>query len=168
MLKRARQSKCRRWWVASVVSAALVLTACSARSPRVTVTPTDAPAALLGAFTDDYGSHYRVTAERFEQLPRSAYLIAEWNAVERYFLAQNAASNPSDGGLWTRVDWLEFTDQGAYGWGFCLTAYRAPSREVARAVPAADRETARSGCNGFPFTRMQRVSDSIAATPQRR
>jgi hypothetical protein len=43
-----------------------VLTACSARSPRATVTQSDAPAALLGAFTDDYGSRYRVTSDRFE------------------------------------------------------------------------------------------------------
>lgn len=133
----------------------LVSAACSARSPRATVVPTDAPGALLGTFTDDYGSQYRITPERFEHLPRSVYLIAEWNVSERYFLAQNAAGNPTDGGLWTRVDWLEFSDQGPYGWGFCLTAYRAESREAARAVPAADRATARSGCNGFPFTRMR-------------
>lgn len=149
----------RVWWCASVAYAALALTACSVRAPRVTA-PADAPAALLGAFTDDYGSRYRVTSERFEHLPRSVYLIAEWNAAERYFLAQNAASNPSEGGLWTRVDWLEFTDQGPYTWGFCLTAYRAASREAARATTPADRSAPRLGCNGFPFTRMQRVADS--------
>jgi hypothetical protein len=147
-------------------------TACASRATggvgraertRPAIAPTaDAqpPDALRGTFEDDYGSRYELSAERFVHGTRSVYHIVEWHVAERFFVAQNAAENPSDGGLWTRIDWLTFTDQGPFGWGYCFTTYRAATREAARDTPPADRRAPRSGCNGFPFSRMRRASPS--------
>lgn len=138
----------------------MVLLALSvACAPAVGVRPPApaAPAELLGEFSDDYGNAFRVSEKLFEQLPRGRFHVVEWNVSERYFIAQNDAANPSDGGLWTRIDWMGFEGMAPYTWGFCMTAYRAPRREAARGTAAADRATPRTGCNGFPFSRMKRA-----------
>ncbi|MBX9929085.1 MAG: hypothetical protein K2X99_09250 [Gemmatimonadaceae bacterium] len=106
---------------------------------------------------DDYENSFTVTSERFEQHPRARYHIVEWNVTESFFIAQNDSTNPTDGGKWTRVDWMPFTGMEPYRWGFCLTAYRSPTREGARATPSADRTRPRTGCNGYPFSRMKRT-----------
>jgi hypothetical protein len=121
------------------------------------------PAELLGEFRDDYGNSFRITDSVFTHLPGIRYRIVEWNVAERYLIAQNDAGNPSDGGLWTRIDWMSFTGMAPYTWGFCLTAYQETSAAAARETPAANRETPRTGCNGFPFSRMER----IGRTPER-
>jgi hypothetical protein len=121
-----------------------------------------APALLLGTFRDDYGGRYTITRDRLMHGERSVYAIVEWHVAERFLIAQNATSNPAQGGLWTRIDWLPFTDQGSFTWGYCFTVFDAPTREAARSAPAADRRSPRSGCNGFPFSRMQRVPDGGA------
>ncbi len=116
------------------------------------------PAELLGAFHDDYGSRFDISDSVFVHLPRTRYRVVEWNVAERYLIAQNDAGNASDAGLWTRIDWMPFIGMAPYTWGFCLTAYKAPSSAAARATPPADRAAPRTGCNGFPFSRMRRPS----------
>ena len=115
-----------------------------------------APAMLVGEFEDDYGNSYRVSDTLFFQLPRARYHIVEWNSAEQFLVARIGEGNASDGGLWTRIDWMSFSGMEPFTWGFCLTAYRAPSAEAARATPPAVRSTPRTGCNGFPFSRMRR------------
>ncbi len=88
-------------------------------------------------------------------LPSGRFHIAEWNVGERYFLARNDPANPRDGGRWTRIDWMSFSGMAPYQWGFCLTAYRAETQQAARATPPPNRESPRTGCNGFPFSRMK-------------
>jgi hypothetical protein len=118
------------------------------------------PAELVGDFEDDYGNAFRVSDTLFFQLPRARYHIVEWNSVDQYLIARNGEGNPSDAGLWTRIDWMPFTGMEPFTWGFCLTAYTAPSAAAARATPAAIRATPRTGCNGFPFSRMRRRAES--------
>jgi hypothetical protein len=115
-----------------------------------------APAELVGEFEDDYGNAFRISDTLFFQLPRARYQVVEWNSAEQYLVARNGEGNPSDGGLWTRIDWMPFSGMEPFTWGFCLTAYRAVSAGAARATPAAVRATPRTGCNGFPFSRMRR------------
>lgn len=115
------------------------------------------PAEVLGQFVDDYGNAFNISAQLFEQLPHGRFHIVEWNVAERFFIAQNDSANSSDAGRWTRVDWMPFENMAPFTWGFCLTAYRAASREEARATPAANRATPRTGCNGYPFSRMKRT-----------
>lgn len=117
------------------------------------------PSALLGAFTDDYGTSYRISPTEFAE-GRSRYRVVEWNTAGQFLLAQNADSNRTDGGRWSRFDWLLFTDQGAYRWGYCHSAWRAPSLDSARSTAVVQRAEPRRGCNGHPFTRMRAASET--------
>lgn len=113
------------------------------------------PPELLGHFVDDYGNAFELSPDEFRQLPRNRFHVVEWHPRERFLVARNDSANAGDAGLWTRIDWMPFADMAPYTWGFCLTAYRAPSREAARATPAANRATPRTGCNGHPFSRLR-------------
>ena len=135
-----------------------VLTACHAgvpAPPSASLHPASPPPELLGRFVDDYGNAFDISAQRFDQLPSGRFHIAEWNPGDRFFIARNDTSNLRDGGRWTRVDWMSFSGMAPYTWGFCLTAYRAESEQTARATPPPKRESPRTGCNGFPFSRMK-------------
>lgn len=110
---------------------------------------------MLGDFQDDYDIEYEISQEIWFQKPNATFLIQEWNPGEQYLIAKNDSSNPSDGGLYTRFDWMRFENMLPYEWGFCMTAYRAETIEEARNVSPPDRENPRTGCNGFPFSRMR-------------
>lgn len=115
-----------------------------------------APALLLGEFSDDYGSSYRITADAFVQDGRQTYRVVSWHEEAQYLIAQNAPTNASAASKWTRIDWLALDGMAPYAWAFCLSAYDADSKATAEAVRIARRSTPRTGCNGFPFTRMKR------------
>lgn len=122
------------------------------------------PELVLGAFKDDYNTVHDISATRWRHGSAVTYEIVEWNAEQQYFVAMNGAANPTDAGKWSRVDWFAIkstTGQGQtnYEWAYCMTAYDAPTKEAARAVTMAKRDTPRTGCNGFPFTRMARVKE---------
>lgn len=144
--------------VRSIFVVAALLTACRAAvlaPPSASPPPASPPPELLGRFVDDYGNAFDISAQRFDQLPSGRFHITEWNPVDRFFIARNDTANPRDGGRWTRVDWMSFSGMVPFTWGFCLTAYRAESEQAARATPAPNRESPRTGCNGFPFSRMK-------------
>jgi hypothetical protein len=124
-------------------------------------TPSTAPRApqlLTGDFRDDYRGSFTISDSIWFQRPANRYRIVRWQADSQFLIAQNAADDPTAPGKWTRIDWISFIDQQPYTWGFCLTAWNAPTRDAALATPAPHRDTPRTGCNGFPFTRMQRVA----------
>ncbi|MEM1095888.1 MAG: hypothetical protein AAGJ10_14920 [Bacteroidota bacterium] len=120
-------------------------------------------AALLGTFVDDYGDLHTVTTELWHHQPSLRYQVLRWEADAQYLIAQNDASNASARGRFTRIDWMPL-DMPPYTWAFCLSAYDAPTPEAAEAVQIADRSQPRSGCNGFPFTRLQPAPDAAAAS----
>jgi hypothetical protein len=136
--------------------AALMLTACVGRV-AAPLSSGDGRALVVGEFTDDYAGRFSVSDTMWFQRPRNRFRIVEWHENERFLIAQNAADDPTAPNLWTRIDWMTLDSMPPFTWGFCLTAYRAVSREAARQTAAANRAAPRSGCNGFPFTRMQRV-----------
>jgi hypothetical protein len=114
------------------------------------------PALLLGSFVDDYGIEYEVSEREWVQYPDARYHIARWEPDGQYLLARNDSTNPSDGGLWTRIDWVQLTGMAPYEWAFCLSAYAAPSAAAAESTRVARPETPRTGCNGHPYSRMRR------------
>jgi hypothetical protein len=122
--------------------------------------PAAPPAFLLGSFTDDYGSRYTISAREWTQGSRARYRIVRWDVAGQFAIAQNDAGNPSDPGLWTRIDWLPLPGMSPYTWGYCYSAYKAPSAAIAETVSVAKRSVPRTGCNGFPFSRMRAVADS--------
>ena len=114
------------------------------------------PALTLGSFEDDYKSTHVITAEEWRHGRAARYRIVKWNVAEQYLIAQNDANNPSDPKLWTRIDWMPLpTEMAPYTWAFCMSAYKAASAEEAEKAAIARRQTPRTGCNGFPFTRMK-------------
>jgi hypothetical protein len=118
-----------------------------------------APAMLLGTFVDDYGNRFRISDSLFEQQPHGRFHIVEWNVAAQYFIARNDEANPAAPGRWTRLDWMVLADMPPWTWAFCMTAHDAPTRTAAVATPAANRGTPRSGCGGYPFSRMARATN---------
>ncbi len=114
-----------------------------------------APAVVQGAFVDDYGQRYTISDTIWQHGSAARYHVVRWDAVGKFAIAQNDPTNPGDGNKWTRIDWIELPHQTPYSWGYCYTAYQASSVADAIAAPPVDRTTPRTGCNGFPFTRMR-------------
>ena len=110
---------------------------------------------LLGDFKDDYEGTYQITSSKWQHGSRSAYHIVAWHTDSQYVIAQNDASNPSAGGRWTRIDWMKLEGMAPYTWAYCLSAYDADTRQAAEAARIAQRASPRTGCNGFPFSRMR-------------
>lgn len=114
------------------------------------------PEMMDGAFSDDYGSNYTLTATSFRQDSRTTYHIVEWNPESHYLLARNDMENTYAPGAWSRIDWVQLDDMAPWTWAFCLSAYEAATADEARSAEAADRSTPLTGCFGNPFTRMKR------------
>jgi hypothetical protein len=113
------------------------------------------PEFMQGKFKDDYGIKYEINDTLWFQLPKSKFRIIKWNLKEQYLVARNGDGNPGDGGLYTRIDFMEFKNMSPWKWGYCLTAYDAPTDIAAEAMAKADRKHPKTGCNGFPFSRMK-------------
>jgi hypothetical protein len=112
--------------------------------------------ALVGSFADDYGNTYEITPQRWVQQPHGVFHLVEADPAGRSILARNDTANTHAPGLWTRIDWVPLNGMAPYTWAFCLSAYDAPSEAAARSAPVADRAAPRTGCNGYPFSRMRR------------
>lgn len=117
------------------------------------------PSMMKGNFTDDYDIRYNINDSIWTQLPNVKYQILVWDTAAQYLLARNDNHNPSEKGLYTRIDYMAFTGMAPYSWGFCLTVYNAASVEEARDKAKADRHNPKKGCNGFPFSRMKPATD---------
>ena len=115
------------------------------------------PPAFRGHFEDDYGIRYMISPKLFLQEPGVKYHILKWNLNEKYIIAKNDEANPSEKGLYTRIDYMEFVNMKPYNWGFCLTAYKAVNAYEAERFAAADRLNPMKGCGGFPFSRLKRI-----------
>lgn len=116
------------------------------------------PALVLGDFVDDYGIAHRITAEEWRQLPDTRYRVVRWDARGQYLIARNDAANAADPGLWTRIDWMALPGMPPYAWAFCLSAYAAKTQADVEGTRIARRDTPKTGCNGYPFSRMRRAA----------
>jgi hypothetical protein len=105
---------------------------------------------------DDYGIHYSISDSLWFQQPNAKYHIIKWNIKEQYLVARNDAKNPGEANLYSRIDYMSFSNMDPYTWGFCLTIYNAPNDSIAENTARADRQNPRKGCNGYPFSRMKR------------
>ncbi len=138
-----------------VALAALVLVGCAPRLGAPDGTP---PAYVLGTFEDDYGSSYEVTEETWEHVGYARYHVVRWRPEADYLVARNHTTNPADGGLWTRIDWVRLDGMAPYEWAFCLSAFDAPTAAAAESTRVARPGTPRTGCNGHPFSRMRKTA----------
>jgi hypothetical protein len=115
------------------------------------------PPVIVGEFVDDYGARHTVSASMWQQHPRNRFHILRWNPAGRYLIARNDSANAAERGLWTRIDWVELAGMPPFSVAFCFSAYRAPSAAAAESVTVAKPDTPRTGCNGFPYTRLKRA-----------
>lgn len=118
-----------------------------------------APKLFKGTFVDDYGIKYTINDTLWVQQPRSRYHIIKWNEKDQYIVARNDDKNPGEGGLYTRIDYMQFSNMEPWKWGFCLSVYDAKTDAIAEATAKADRQNPKKGCGGFPFSRMKRTSN---------
>ena len=132
-------------------------TACRASVPADQPRLSVPPPMVIGVFEDDYGGSHSVSATTWTQGASTRYHITKWAPEQQYFIAHNDAGNKSDSGRWTRIDWLPLSGMPPYEWAFCFSAYNAPTATAAESTNVANRETPRTGCNGFPFSRMKPV-----------
>jgi hypothetical protein len=116
---------------------------------------TSAPPLPLGRFGDDYGGTHVVSPTTWQQGNSARYSIVAWQPAERYLIAQNDSLNPSAPGRWTRIDWVPLDGMMPWTWAFCFAAYDAPSADSAEATRVARAATPRTGCNGFPYSRLR-------------
>ena len=124
----------------------------------VYATPGDSvPSFVMGNFIDDYGIKFTINDTLWIQHPNVKYHILSWDTAAQYLLARNDLSNPGEGGLYTRIDYMTFTNMAPFLWGFCLTTYDATTLEEARVKATASRDNPRKGCNGYPFSRMKKT-----------
>ncbi len=126
--------------------------------------PAQGPPALLGNFSDDYGSQHTISESLWVHGTAARYHIVRWDSAGHFLIARNDPDNPSDGSRWTRIDWMPLDSMPPYRWAFCLSAYRAPTADAALAVTTADRTSPRTGCDGFPFTRMAKSTVDSTVT----
>ena len=115
------------------------------------------PTHVLGNFMDDYGIRYTITDTLWIQHKDISYHIIKWNTKEQYIIARNDQANPSEIGLYTRIDYMSFQNMEPFRWGFCLTVYNAATETEAETKAQADRQNPKKGCGGYPFSRMKRV-----------
>jgi len=119
---------------------------------------TSIPALMEGNFADDYDIAYTINDTLWTQLPNTKYHIIACDTAAKYILLRNDNGNTSEGGMFTRIDYMYFNNMGSFHWGFCLTVYDAATLEEAQTKARADRLNPKSGCNGYPFLRMKRRS----------
>ncbi len=149
---------------ALMLSVPLALGACSDRPAAPLPRGPAAPPSLLGDFIDDYGDRFTISATEWVQHPDSGYRntaryhILRWDSAGQFLIAQNDSANPGAPGRWSRIDWLPLAGMPPWNWAFCLSAYDAPTAQAAAATTIARRDTPKTGCNGYPFSRMRRTS----------
>lgn len=114
-----------------------------------------APRDLVGTWHDDYGSTHAVSDSLWVQHGNARYEIVRWDSAGQFAIARNASTNRDDGGTFTRIDWLKLEGMPPWTWAFCLTTWNAPTADSALAHAPARRDTPRTGCGGFPFTRLR-------------
>lgn len=137
---------------ALLLSALVGPAGCAGHAPHAVAA---APPMLLGEFVDDYGIGHRVDALQWLQRPGTRYRVVAWHPDGQYLIARNDAGNRSDPGRWTRIDWMALPGMPPYQWAFCLSAWNAPTQADAERADIARRDTPKTGCNGYPFSRMR-------------
>lgn len=145
-----------------LLPALFALSACALhpRAPRVATASPTPPPLLLGEFIDDYGIAHRIDADTWWQRPDTRYRVIAWHPQAQYLIARNDAGNRADAGRYTRIDWLVLPGMPPWAWAFCLSAYDAPTQAEAERADIARRDTPKTGCNGYPFSRMQRAAST--------
>ena len=110
------------------------------------------PTYMRGNFTDDYDIKYSISDTSWIQYPDFEMSVVTIDTIEMFILGYDTEDS-----TYTKVDYMPFQNQGDYTWGFCYTTYEKENQADALSAASANRDTPKTGCNGFPFSRMKRV-----------
>ncbi len=116
--------------------------------------PLPSPPFPTGEFTDDYGSRHVIGPGEWRQDAYTRTQIVRWNAASRYLIGRSIPEDSTQTAGWVRIDWIPL-DSPPYTWAYCIIAYDKPDAASAEAVTTAKPETPRTGCNGYPYTRLR-------------
>ena len=116
----------------------------------------EAISSMMGAWKDDYDISYIIEENTWKLGSDITFHIIEWNQEKQFLIVKNDESNAYNAGMYSRIDYLILNDMDPYTWAYCLTAYDKPTEDLARSTPQADVQNPKTGCNGFPFSRMKR------------
>ncbi len=119
----------------------------------LSTTPLAAQSPVTGDFIDDYRSRHTITDTAWLHHPGTRYRITRWDSAGQFLIARNVDST------WTRIDWMALEAMPPWTWAFCIATWNAPTADSAARVTIARRDAPRTGCNGFPFTRMRPADD---------
>ena len=115
-----------------------------------------APAQIRGDWSDDYGASHQI-GDTLWRHGGNRYRLVRWDSAGNYLIARRLGTDSA--AVWTRIDLIRLDSMPPWRWGYCLATWTAPSADSAAATRLADRTTPRSGCGGFPFTRMKQQRD---------
>jgi hypothetical protein len=99
--------------IVNVILIAIFLCSCTSSKLTKHKSKADAvaiPLVLKGSFTDDYGIRYTINDTVWNQHPNVKYHIIKSDTLAQYLLAKNNISNPSERELYTRIDYIQFTN----------------------------------------------------------
>lgn len=145
--------------VSTILIQLLILASCKTPAKTFTDQVTAILPTVIGNFMDDYGIRYSISDTLWVQHPNVKYHIIQWNKREQYLIAMNDKNNPSEAGLYIRIDYMVFQNMEPFMWGFCLTVYNATTEKEAMMKSQADRQNPKKGCGGFPFSRMKKAAN---------
>jgi len=133
-------------------------------APLPTDEPDTLPPFMMGAFEDDYGVQYHIDNKVFQMLPNDQFYILRVNQEAGFIILQNDSLNSFAPSLFTRIDYQRLTQMAPYEWAFCFSSFEAVS--VAHAIDSVNTQKTdlMKGCNGYPFSRMKRSTQSQETT----
>lgn len=140
----------------TLLIAIIAITFAQCATTKNSTTSPNIPADIKGNFKDDYDIAYTINDSVWIQHPNIKYHIISYNSQAQCFLVRNDAKNPTEAGLYSRIDIMRFQNMEPFRWGFCLTKYDARSEKEALNAASADRSNPKKGCGGYPFSRMKR------------
>jgi len=150
-------------WVPIVLS--VLLAGCDRELDLNYVAKSSPPSWLMGEFQDDYDITYSISDSLWHQLPLPPYRVQEWLENESAVLLRNQASDSSES-TWLRIDWMQLEEMPPWEWAFCISRWDAAGREALFDDLNVNRAKPRSGCSGYPFSRMRtRIDSSSTTTP---
>lgn len=128
----------------------------SCKSSDLTELRLQDPDLMKGTWLDDYEINYKIEDQTWEMGSEIIFHVLEWNEDKNFIIVKNDEGNAYNADQYSRIDYILFNDMKPYEWGFCLTAYDQKTADDARNTPPANGKNPKSGCNGFPFSRMKR------------
>ncbi|MBX2801929.1 MAG: hypothetical protein KTR31_29890 [Myxococcales bacterium] len=133
-----------------VLALSAILTACDGEFG------TDAPLAIAGSYSDDFGGSHAISDASWVQ-DYGAYGVTSFTIVahhndEGWVVAQNDSDNDFNPDLWSRFEWVEVEGTLYY----CQILFDGAEEDDAYAAGPADAaDPATAGCGGAPWTALR-------------